>query len=62
MDVGPPEYALTEALLTEVYDIPFEVLQHPNGYPWVMPRVPLTAAASRPSCSGAGCVGCLIGI
>ena len=62
VDVGPPEYALTEASLTEVYDIPFEVLQHPNGYPWVMPRVSLTAATPRPSCSGANCVGCLTGI
>lgn len=62
VDVGPPEYALTEASLTEVYDIPFEVLQHPNGYPWVMPRVSLTETVPQPSCSGAGCVGCLIGV
>ena len=62
VDVGPPEYALTEASLSEVYEIPFEVLQHPNGYPWVTPRVSMTEAMPRPSCSGAGCVGCSIGI
>ncbi len=34
---GPPELVLTLDLLSETYGIPFEVLPHPNGYPWVMP-------------------------
>lgn len=36
---GPPEAVLTLDLLSEVYGIPFEVLLHPNGYPWVMPNL-----------------------
>ncbi len=36
---GPPETVLTLGLLSETYGIPFEVLPHPNGYPWVMPTV-----------------------
>ena len=36
---GPPETVLTLDLLSETYDIPFEVLPHPNGYPWVMPSL-----------------------
>ena len=36
---GPPEVVLTPNLLAEVYDIPFEALSHPDGYPWVMPSL-----------------------
>ena len=36
---GSPEAVLTLDLLSEVYGIPFEVLSHPNGYPWVMPSL-----------------------
>ena len=36
---GSPEAVLTLDLLSEVYGIPFEVLPHPNGYPWVMPSL-----------------------
>ena len=36
---GPPEAVLTLDLLSETYGIPFEVLPHPNGYPWVMPSL-----------------------
>ena len=36
---GPPQKVLTLDLLSEVYGIPFEVLPHPNGYPWVMPSL-----------------------
>ena len=36
---GPPEVVLTPNMLAEVYDIPFETLSHPDGYPWVMPRL-----------------------
>ena len=36
---GPPQKVLTLDLLSEVYDIPFNVLTHPNGYPWVMPAL-----------------------
>ncbi len=36
---GPPEVVLTSNLLAEVYDIPFEALSHPDGYPWVMPSL-----------------------
>ena len=35
---GSPEAVLTVELLSETYAIPFEVLPHPNGYPWVMPK------------------------
>ena len=38
---GPPEAVLTPNMLAEVYDIPFEALSHPNGYPWVMPMLNL---------------------
>ena len=34
---GPPKAVLTLDLLSETYGIPFEVLPHPNGHPWVMP-------------------------
>ena len=36
---GPPKKVLTLDLLSETYGIPFEVLPHPNGYPWVMPSL-----------------------
>ena len=36
---GTPEAVLTLDLLSETYGIPFEVLPHPNGYPWVMPSL-----------------------
>ncbi len=36
---GPPKTVLTLDLLSETYGIPFEVLPHPNGYPWVMPSL-----------------------
>ena len=36
---GPPKAVLTLDLLSETYGIPFEVLPHPNGYPWVMPSL-----------------------
>ncbi len=34
---GSPETVLTLDQLSETYGIPFEVLPHPDGYPWVMP-------------------------
>lgn len=36
---GPSEAVLTLDLLSETYGIPFEVLPHPNGHPWVMPSM-----------------------
>lgn len=36
---GPSETVLTLDMLSEVYGIPFDVLPHPDGYPWVMPTV-----------------------
>ncbi len=36
---GPPQTVLTLELLSEVYNIPFDVLPHPNGHPWVMPAL-----------------------
>ena len=36
---GPPEAVLTLNQLSEVYGIPFEMLPHPDGYPWVMPSL-----------------------
>ena len=36
---GPPQVVLTMDLLLEVYDIPFDVLPHPEGYSWVMPSL-----------------------
>ncbi|MDE0552750.1 MAG: ATP-binding cassette domain-containing protein, partial [Candidatus Poribacteria bacterium] len=36
---GPPRKVLTLNLLAETYGIPFEVLPHPQGYPWVMPSL-----------------------
>ena len=39
---GPPEVVLTLDQLSETYGIPFEVLPHPNGYPWVMPTMDIS--------------------
>ena len=39
---GPPKAVLTLNLLSETYDIPFEVLSHPDGYPWVIPKQTLS--------------------
>ena len=36
---GSPRDVLTLEQLSEVYGIPFEVLAHPDGYPWVMPSL-----------------------
>lgn len=36
---GSPEAVLTLDQLSETYDIPFEVLSHPDGHPWVMPSL-----------------------
>lgn len=36
---GTPQKVLTLDLLSETYGIPFEVLPHPQGYPWVMPSL-----------------------
>lgn len=36
---GSPRDVLTLEQLSEVYGIPFEVLSHPGGYPWVMPSL-----------------------
>lgn len=38
---GPPQTVLSLDQLSEVYGIPFEVLLHPDGYPWVMPSLNL---------------------
>lgn len=34
---GPPRAVLTMDILSAVYDIPFDVLPHPDGHLWVMP-------------------------
>ena len=39
---GPPEAVLTLDQLSETYAVPFEVLPHPDGYPWVMPSLKKT--------------------
>ncbi|RKU24786.1 ABC transporter ATP-binding protein [Candidatus Poribacteria bacterium] len=39
---GPPQTVLTLELLSEVYNIPFDVLPHPDGHLWVMPTVDLS--------------------
>ena len=36
---GPPETVLTLSLLSETYGIPFDMLPHPDGYSWMMPRL-----------------------
>ena len=36
---GPSRTVLTLDRLSEVYGIPFDVLPHPDGYPWVMPTL-----------------------
>lgn len=39
---GPPQTVLTLELLSEVYNIPFDVLPHPDGHLWVMPTAALS--------------------
>ncbi len=34
---GSPKSVLTQKMLTETYNISFNIIPHPNGYPWVMP-------------------------
>lgn len=34
---GSPNVVFTQKMLTETYDISFNILAHPDGYPWVMP-------------------------
>lgn len=36
---GSPKSVLTKKLLTKTYGITFNILQHPNGNPWVMPNL-----------------------
>ena len=36
---GPPKTVLTLSQLSETYDISFDILSHPDGYPWVMPTL-----------------------
>ena len=38
---GPPKTVLTLSQLSETYDISFDILSHPDGYPWVMPTLNL---------------------
>ena len=37
--LGPPKTVLTLSQLSETYDISFDILAHPDGYPWVMPTL-----------------------
>ena len=39
---GPPQTVLTLELLSDAYNIPFDVLRHPDGHLWVMPTVDLS--------------------
>lgn len=39
MSVGTPEERFTVEQLEAIYDIPFQISQHPSGKPWVMPLV-----------------------
>lgn len=39
---GSPKSVLTKNMLTETYDISFNILTHPNGYPCVMPNLNLS--------------------
>ena len=41
MTCGPPESVLTQKMLTETYEMSFNILAHPDGYPWVMPNLKL---------------------
>lgn len=34
---GSPKSVLTQKMLTETYGVSFNILAHPEGYPWVMP-------------------------
>lgn len=36
---GPPEVVFKENLLSNTYGISFNILKHPDGYPWVMPNL-----------------------
>ena len=36
---GTPKSVLTKNMLTETYDISFNIVSHPDGYPWVMPNL-----------------------
>ena len=36
---GTPESVLTKNMLTETYNISFNILTHPDGYPWVIPNL-----------------------
>ena len=36
---GTPESVLTKNMLTETYNIAFNIITHPDGYPWVMPNL-----------------------
>ncbi len=36
---GSPKSVLTKKLLTKAYGITFNILQHPDGNPWVMPNL-----------------------
>lgn len=38
---GSPKSVLTQKMLTETYGISFNILDHPDGYPWVMPNLNL---------------------
>ena len=37
--VGTPEEVFKKYLLTKTYGISFNILKHPDGYPWVMPNL-----------------------
>ncbi len=36
---GSPKSVLTQKMLTETYGVSFNILAHPDGYPWVMPNL-----------------------
>ncbi|MCG9127046.1 ABC transporter ATP-binding protein [Candidatus Poribacteria bacterium] len=36
---GPPKEVFNKNMLTNTYDISFNILKHPDGYPWVMPNL-----------------------
>ena len=36
---GPPEEVFKKNMLTKTYGISFNILKHPDGYPWVMPNL-----------------------
>ncbi len=37
--VGTPEEVFKKNMLTKTYGISFNILKHPDGYPWVMPNL-----------------------